>query len=52
MMIAEMAPGNFLYLVGGRHRLPREVAVHQFHGIGSGKRQNTGEHLVEGGAEA
>ena len=37
--------------LGGRHRPPRDVAVHPFQGIGRGEREAAGQHFVEGDAE-
>jgi hypothetical protein len=37
--------------VAGRRRPARDVAVDQFHRVRSGKRQDPGEHSVEGDAE-
>ena len=37
--------------LAGRHRLPRDVAVHPLHRIGGRERQRPGEHLVERDAE-
>jgi len=36
---------------GRRRRLPRDVAVHPFHRVGSAERQNSGEHSIERDAE-
>src|SRR6516225_5784727 len=43
--------GDFAQPLGRRHRPPGEVAVHPFHGLGGGERQNTSKHLVKRDAE-
>ena len=51
MTIAETAPGTSFTRSARRHRLPGDMAVHPFHGIGGGERQDAREHLVKRDAE-
>ena len=51
MTISETATGTSSSRSAGRHRPSRDVAVHPFHRIGRGKRQDAREHLVERDAE-
>ena len=50
-MIAETGGWDILQPLAWRHRLPGDMAVHPFHGIGRGERQGAGEHLVKRDAE-
>ena len=43
--------GHVLHPFGRRYGLPGDVAMHPLHGIGCGKRQSAGEHLVKRDAE-
>ena len=51
MMIGRDRGRDIVQPLAGRHRLPRDVAMHPFHRIGRGERQDAGQHLVERDAE-
>ena len=51
MTIAETGAGTFFNRSPGGTGCPGDMAVHPFHGIGRGERQDAGEHLVERDAE-